>query len=134
MAEYIFSNDLHIFLPKEKTPYFGYSDGDTAENYLLDSIKKTKDLSLRGRALSRYIIDWPSMYHFSELRANLLRPFEPFIKKRDVYKRQGYTFLDKELQKVVRDAKLGRRWTDSLVRVSYGRMCNSLRRKNGCVM
>ncbi|MEI2644505.1 MAG: hypothetical protein WBQ93_10360 [Candidatus Competibacter sp.] len=47
---------------------------------------------------------------------------------------QGYTFLDKELQKVVRDAKLGRRWTDSLVRVSYGRMCNSLRRKNGCVM
>ena len=45
----------------------------------------------------------------------------------DVYKRQ-------ELQKVVRDAKLGRRWTDSLVRVSYGRMCNSLRRKNGCVM
>ncbi|MBK9953216.1 MAG: glycosyltransferase [Candidatus Competibacteraceae bacterium] len=84
MAEYIFSNDLHIFLPKEKTPYFGYSDGDTAENYLLDSIKKTKDLSLRGRALSRYIIDWPSMYHFSELRANLLRPFEPFIKKRHI--------------------------------------------------
>ena len=35
MAEYIFSNDLHIFLPKEKTPYFGYSDGDTAENLSL---------------------------------------------------------------------------------------------------
>jgi hypothetical protein len=31
---------------------------------------------------------------------------------------QGYTLLDKELQKVVRDAKLGRRWADALVRVT----------------
>ena len=30
---------------------------------------------------------------------------------------QGYTLLDKELQKVVRDATLGRRWADLLVRV-----------------
>lgn len=31
---------------------------------------------------------------------------------------QGYTFLDKELQKVVRDAELGRRWADALARVT----------------
>lgn len=31
---------------------------------------------------------------------------------------QGYTLLDKELQKAVRDATLGRRWADSLVRVT----------------
>lgn len=30
----------------------------------------------------------------------------------------GYSELDKELQKVVRDATLGRCWTDSLVRVT----------------
>ncbi|CRI67451.1 conserved hypothetical protein [Thiocapsa sp. KS1] len=30
----------------------------------------------------------------------------------------GYTMLDKELQKVVRDAELGRRWADSLIRVT----------------
>ena len=30
----------------------------------------------------------------------------------------GYSLLDKELQKVVRDAKLGRRWADSLIRVT----------------
>ncbi len=30
----------------------------------------------------------------------------------------GYTFLDKELQKVVRDATLGRRWADVLARVT----------------
>lgn len=31
---------------------------------------------------------------------------------------QGYTFLDKELQRVVRDATVGRRWADKLVRVT----------------
>ena len=31
---------------------------------------------------------------------------------------QGYIFLDKELQKVVRDAVLGRRWADKLARVT----------------
>ena len=31
---------------------------------------------------------------------------------------RGYTLLDKELQKVVRDAALGRRWADKLVRVT----------------
>ena len=31
---------------------------------------------------------------------------------------QGYTLLDKELQKVVRDATLGRRWADLLMRVT----------------
>jgi hypothetical protein len=30
---------------------------------------------------------------------------------------RAYTMLDKELQKVARDAALGRRWADSLVRV-----------------
>ncbi|QVL49772.1 MAG: DUF4351 domain-containing protein [Thiocapsa sp.] len=30
----------------------------------------------------------------------------------------GYSLLDKELQKVVRDAELGRRWADSLIRVT----------------
>ena len=31
---------------------------------------------------------------------------------------RGYTFLDKELRQVARDAKLGRRVTDKLVRVA----------------
>ena len=30
---------------------------------------------------------------------------------------QGYEFLDKELQQVVRDAEMGRRWADKLVKV-----------------
>ena len=35
----------------------------------------------------------------------------------DIAWEHGYRFLDKELQKVVRDAKLGRRWADKLVQV-----------------
>ncbi|MBK8538236.1 MAG: class I SAM-dependent methyltransferase [Candidatus Competibacteraceae bacterium] len=82
--EYKFNKDLRVFLPKGKTSNFGYSDGDVAENHLLDSILKTEDLSLSSRALSRHIIDWPSLYHFSPLRANLLRPFESFLKGKRV--------------------------------------------------
>ena len=36
----------------------------------------------------------------------------------DVAWEHGYRFLDKELQKVVRDARLGRRWADKLVQVT----------------
>ena len=36
----------------------------------------------------------------------------------DIAWEHGYPFLDKELQKVVRDAKLGRRWADKLVQVT----------------
>ena len=36
----------------------------------------------------------------------------------DVTWEHGYRFLDKELQKVVRDARLGRRWADKLVQVT----------------
>jgi hypothetical protein len=35
----------------------------------------------------------------------------------DIAWEHGYRFLDKELQKVVRDAKLGRHWADKLVQV-----------------
>ena len=36
----------------------------------------------------------------------------------DIAWERGYRFLDKELQKVVRDAKLGRRWADKLVQIT----------------
>ncbi|MFM8443950.1 MAG: cytosolic protein [Methylococcus sp.] len=36
----------------------------------------------------------------------------------DIAWEAGYRFLDKELQKVVRDAELGRRWADKLVEVT----------------
>jgi hypothetical protein len=40
---------------------------------------------------------------------------------------RGYSFLDKELQKVVRDARLGRRLADKLVRVAQSRVSSPKR-------
>lgn len=47
---------------------------------------------------------------------DFLRFFFPLVAK-DTNWEKGYTFLDKELQKVVRDAELGKRYADKLVRV-----------------
>jgi hypothetical protein len=44
--------------------------------------------------------------------------FFPHIEPEIAWER-GYDFLDKELQQVVRDAELGRRYADKLVKVSY---------------
>lgn len=50
-----------------------YSDGDDAENYLLDVLKNTADVSSASPELSAAIRDWPSEYHLSRGRHNLLR-------------------------------------------------------------
>ncbi|HRF08164.1 MAG TPA: methyltransferase domain-containing protein [Xanthobacteraceae bacterium] len=61
---------------------FSYSDGDEAENYLLEVLSKAKDRSLFSEELKAAIRDWPSRYHLSRKRANLLRPFAPFLRGR----------------------------------------------------
>jgi len=52
---------------------FDYSDGGTAEEYLNDVIMYSQDLSSQSVELEGKIIDWPSEYHLSSQRANLLR-------------------------------------------------------------
>ena len=56
---------------------FRYSDGDETENYLLACLRSCKDVSVFSEELRGHIRDWPSEYHFSTVRHNLLRPF-PF--------------------------------------------------------
>ena len=60
--------------------HFDYSDGDSAENYLWKTINKSKDLSSNSQELKKYIKDWPSEYHLSEKRSQLLSGFD-FQKK-----------------------------------------------------
>jgi SAM-dependent methyltransferase len=55
---------------------FDYSDGDDVENRLLKQLQKANDVSLASDELQRLIIDWPSEYHFSPLRPNLLSSFQ----------------------------------------------------------
>lgn len=52
---------------------FDYSDGETAEEYLNDVIMNAQDLTSQSVELDEKIIDWPSEYHLSSKRANLLR-------------------------------------------------------------
>lgn len=54
---------------------FSYSDGDSVEARLLEMLEKCHDLSCFSAELAKYAIDWPSEYHLSPARHNLLRPF-----------------------------------------------------------
>jgi hypothetical protein len=53
-----------------------YSDGDEVERRLLDIINNASDLSVLSDELKPHCTDWPSLYHLSSSRANILRPFE----------------------------------------------------------
>jgi len=55
---------------------FHYSDGRFSEWYLGRVLSSAKDLSSDSAELEAQIIDWPSEYHLSRKRANLLRGFE----------------------------------------------------------
>ena len=60
---------------------FGYSDGDAVENYLLSCIRAAADVSTGSAELAAAIRDWPSMYHLSPRRADLLRPLAPLLQR-----------------------------------------------------
>jgi SAM-dependent methyltransferase len=54
---------------------FKYSDGEETEARLLACLRACKDVSAFSEELREHIRDWPSEYHFSATRHNLLRPF-----------------------------------------------------------
>lgn len=53
-----------------------YSDGDEVEQRLARLIAAAEDRSVLSDELKQYITDWPSLYHLSSSRANILRPFK----------------------------------------------------------
>lgn len=52
-----------------------YSDGDEVEQRLARIIAEASDLTVLSDELKQQISDWPSLYHLSSSRANLMRPF-----------------------------------------------------------
>lgn len=52
---------------------FAYSDGFEVEERIYRILRETKDLGIFSRELCSRITDWPSEYHFSPMRHNLLR-------------------------------------------------------------
>jgi SAM-dependent methyltransferase len=52
-----------------------YSDGQELEASLLGTLRLCRDVSAFSEELSNHIVDWPTEYHLSPARHNLLRPF-----------------------------------------------------------
>ncbi|GAA6138932.1 hypothetical protein NBRC116583_26790 [Arenicella sp. 4NH20-0111] len=52
---------------------FNYSDGESSERMLDDILEVAQDLSSESTELQKHIVDWPTEYHLSSTRANLLR-------------------------------------------------------------
>jgi SAM-dependent methyltransferase len=61
----------NVWHPPQRTE-FPYSDGEDAERYLFDALKGAEDLSCGSDELVGLIRDWPSEYHLSPTRLNLL--------------------------------------------------------------
>ena len=55
---------------------FAYSDGDYVEDYVFSIIDNAKDTSSTSAELEKHIRDWPSEYHLTSKRANLLRALD----------------------------------------------------------
>lgn len=61
----------------KKSHYEGiaYNDGDEIEVRIANIIEQTSDITVLSTELRSQCTDWPSLYHLSGTRANVLRPF-----------------------------------------------------------
>jgi 2-polyprenyl-3-methyl-5-hydroxy-6-metoxy-1,4-benzoquinol methylase len=57
-----------------------YSDGDAIEERIANIIDNANDVSVLSGELRRHITDWPTRYHLSGTRSNILRPFGKLLK------------------------------------------------------
>ena len=75
--ELAFDEENRVYLNPDKV--ISYSDGEKNEQYIFDSLRNAKDTSIFSMELFNCIKDWPSEYHFTTYRSNILRPLN--IKK-----------------------------------------------------
>lgn len=73
-SEYRFDSALRVW---RRDDYGGiaYSDGKDTEERILAILRSAGDLTSGSMELERHIIDWPTEYHLSSRRGNLLRWF-----------------------------------------------------------
>ncbi len=67
------------FWQKSGCPSIAYNDGDEVEERLARAVESVCDRSVDSPEWREHMIDWPSEYHFSHLRSNLLKaiPIKP---------------------------------------------------------
>ncbi len=81
---YNLDTDTGCWLPRAARPPFPYTDGENVEAELLALMRATTDRSVLSPALRAAIRDWPTHYHLSPRRANLLRPLGGWLRGRAV--------------------------------------------------
>jgi len=72
-SSYSYNADHNVW-SRASAAAFSYSDGDEVEQRIYRLVKNSADKSLFSNDLRKAITDWPSLYHLSSERANLLRP------------------------------------------------------------
>ncbi len=72
LSEFQYEKESGIYL-SEKSHTICYSDGASVENYILQSIKKAKDITDDSEELMKMAKDWPSYYHLGIGRSNILK-------------------------------------------------------------
>jgi 2-polyprenyl-3-methyl-5-hydroxy-6-metoxy-1,4-benzoquinol methylase len=72
---YRFNSKTNVW---SRPDYIGiaYSDGDEVEQRIAAVIEQASDLTVLSTELRQHCIDWPSLYHLSGTRSNILRPFQ----------------------------------------------------------
>lgn len=68
-----------VWSPKDQSRELVYSDGEQFENRLLEVIERATDRAVGSLELEQSITDFPSRYHLSSRRANLLRPIQHLL-------------------------------------------------------
>jgi SAM-dependent methyltransferase len=77
LDKFIFDEQAGVWLhPENEQTGFNYSDGDFEENRIYNILLNSSDRSCFSEELVSKIIDWPTEYHFSPQRHNLLRHFK----------------------------------------------------------
>jgi 2-polyprenyl-3-methyl-5-hydroxy-6-metoxy-1,4-benzoquinol methylase len=82
-AGYVLDSTTNVWLnPCYKG--IAYNDGDEIETRIFNIIKNATDISTLSTELRQHCTDWPSQYHLTSARANILRPFEQTLKGANV--------------------------------------------------
>ncbi|WP_082171749.1 class I SAM-dependent methyltransferase [Methylobacterium indicum] len=79
---YYFNIENRVWTRKEIASDFSYSDGDSIEEEIYKNVKDTHDISVHSQELASKINNWPSLYHLSYRRSNLLKGIEHTIGKK----------------------------------------------------
>lgn len=74
-TDYILDVTTNVWSRQDYTG-IAYSDGDEVEQRIASIINEVSDLDVLSTELRQHCTDWPSLYHLSGTRANILRPFE----------------------------------------------------------